>query len=79
MVPAGSGVYSGLYVLSDLDFSIIESLLRTDKFINYISSLKKYKSGGYYTYNSRDLEAFLNYEIQNLIDNGIVQIRPAGQ
>ena len=62
-----------------IDFSISECLYHTDKFINYITSLKKYKSGGYYTYNSRYLEAFLNYEIQNLIDNGIVQIRPAGQ
>lgn len=73
-VPAEAGLYSGLYILSDFDFFLIESLLRTDKFINYISSLKKYKSGGYYTYNSKDLEAFLNYEIQKLIDYGNVQI-----
>lgn len=73
-VPAGTGLYSGLYILSEFDFDIIENLLRSDKFINYIASLKKYKSGGYYTYNSKDLEAFLNYEIQKLIENGNVQI-----
>lgn len=73
-VPAGSGLYSGLYILSDFDFDIIINLLRSNKFIQYISSLKKYKSGGYFTYNSKDLEAFLNYELQKLIDNGNVQI-----
>lgn len=73
-VPSGAGLYSGLYILTDFDFDVITELLRSDKFISYISSLKKYKSGGYYTYNSKDLEAFLNYEIQKLIDNGNVQI-----
>lgn len=74
LVPTGAGLYSGLYILSEFDFDIIENLLRSDKFINYIASLKKYKSGGYYTYNSKDLEAFLNHEIQKLIENGDVQI-----
>lgn len=78
-VPAGCGVYSGLYILSDFDFAVIEELLRSDKFINYIASLKKYKSGGYYTYNSKDLEAFLNYEIQKLINNGQIRIPTAAQ
>ena len=41
-VPAGTGLYSGLYILTDFDFDIIENLLRSDKFINYIASLKKY-------------------------------------
>lgn len=78
-VPVGAGVYSGLYILTDLDFNIIEDLLRSDRFINYIASLKKYKSGGYYTYNSKDLEAFLNYEIQKLIDYGNVHISSTEQ
>lgn len=73
-VPPGAGLFSGLYILSDIDFSVIEELLHGEKFINYISSLKKYKSGGYYTYNSKDLEAFLNYEIQILIHNGLINI-----
>lgn len=73
-VNAGEGLYSGLYILTDFDFDVIINLLRTERFINYIASLKKYKSGGYYTYNSKDLESFLNYEIQKLIDNETVQI-----
>lgn len=72
-VPAGAGLYSGLYILSDFDFGMIENLLRNEKFIQYIASLKKYKSGGYYTFNSKDLEAYLNYEIQTLIDNGRIK------
>lgn len=73
LVPAGSGIYSGLYILTDFDFAVIEEILRSENFVNYISSLKKYKSGGYYTYNSKDLEAFLNHKIQKLIDNGKIQ------
>ena len=38
-------------------------------------TLKKYKSGGYYTYNSKDLESYLNYEIQKLLDNATIQIK----
>ncbi|MGN1376533.1 MAG: Eco57I restriction-modification methylase domain-containing protein [Prevotella sp.] len=73
-VPAGSGLYSGLYIISNIDFDIIKQIILTDNFINYIASLKKYKSGGYYTYNSKDLESYLNYEINKLVDNGIIQI-----
>lgn len=73
-VPSGSGLYSGLYILSDVDFSIIEKILRSDKFISYIASLKKYKSGGYYTYNSKDLETYLNYQIQKLVENETIQL-----
>lgn len=74
IVPAGAGLYSGLYILTEFDFFLIEKLLRSEKFINYISSLKKYKNGGYYTFNSNDLESYLNYEIQKLIDNEEAQI-----
>lgn len=72
-IKAGEGLYSGLYILSDFDFDVIENILRTENFIKYISSLKKYKSGGYYTFNSKDLESYLNYEIQKLLDNGKIQ------
>lgn len=78
-VKAGAGLYSGLYILSAIDFLVIENLLRSDEFIKYISSLKKYKSGGYYTFNSKDLEAFLNYEIHKLTDNGTISIQSTEQ
>ena len=63
LVAEGQGVYSGLYILTDVPFEEIRSLLVSDDFIRYISLLKKYKSGGYYTFNSKELERYLNYNI----------------
>ena len=62
-VPKGAGVYSGLYILSDVSYDIIEHIIKSQDFIDYLSILKNYKSGGYYTYSSRDLEQYLNYKI----------------
>lgn len=64
-VPIGSGLYSGLYILTRVSFSIIESIIKSEEFINYIKTLKNYKSGGYYTFNSKDLEQYLNYKLSN--------------
>lgn len=63
LVPAGSGLYSGLYLLTKHSLQEIEAILRTEAFINYLRMLKKYKSGGYYTFNSKDLEQYLNYHL----------------
>lgn len=62
-VDNGKGVYSGLYILTEVDFSIIKQFILSDDFIEYVKSLKNYKSGGYYTFNSKDLEQYLNYKI----------------
>ncbi|MDR1542978.1 MAG: N-6 DNA methylase [Prevotellaceae bacterium] len=62
-VEAGKGLYSGLYILTKVPFSEIENIVKSNDFINYIKTLKKYKSGGYYTFNSKDLEDFLNYKL----------------
>lgn len=62
-VKAGEGVYSGLYVLANVDYATLKKVLMSDSFIEYIKVLKKYKSGGYYTYNSKDLEQYLNYKL----------------
>ena len=59
-VPAGAGVYSGLYVLTDVAESTLREVLFCDDFISYVASLKKYKSGGYYTFSSGDLEQYMN-------------------
>ena len=64
-VPAGSGVYSGLYILTKISEQELREILISDDFIDYIASLKNYKSGGYYTFNSRDLEQYLNYKISH--------------
>lgn len=60
-VPAGAGIYSGLYILTAYPGHYLLSILRCQTFINYIKLLKKYKSGGYYTFSSKDLELYLNY------------------
>jgi adenine-specific DNA-methyltransferase len=62
-VPQGCGIYSGLYIITDIKFEIIKQLIYTEDFINYIKLLKNYKSGGYYTYTSKDLEQYLNLKL----------------
>ena len=59
--PPGTGVYSGLYVLSELSYDEIKALICTSDFVNYVSLLKKYKSGGYYAFSSKDLKRYLEY------------------
>ena len=62
-VPAGTGVYSGLYVVSDsVPLYAIADALKTEEFANYVSLLGKYKSGGYYTFSSKDVKKYLNYK-----------------
>ena len=62
-VPAGSGLYSGLYILSRVPYDVLKSAVESKDFIDYLAMLKNYKSGGYYTYGSKDLEQYLNYKI----------------
>lgn len=63
-VPQGCGVYSGLYILTKIDFETIKELVCSENFIEYIKLLKNYKSGGYYTFSSKDLEQYLNYKLK---------------
>ncbi len=67
-VPSGKGVYSGLYILTDVDFETIQHLVLSEDFIEYLKMLKNYKSGGYYTFASRDLEQYLNFKLTRLYE-----------
>ncbi len=59
---AGIGVYSGLYILSEnINYNDIISALKTKDFVQYIKVLGKYKSGGYYTFSSKDVKTYLDY------------------
>lgn len=58
---AGTGCYSGLYIISDFTFEEIQKALKSTEFIDYISMLGKYKSGGYYTCSSKDIKQYLDY------------------
>ena len=62
-VAAGKGVYSGLYILTDIDEQEIRELIVSDDFVEYVRMLANYKSGGYYTFASRDVEQYLNYKL----------------
>ncbi len=62
-VPDGCGIYSGLYILTEIDWETIIALICSDDFISYIKLLKNYKSGGYYTFASKDLEQYLNFKL----------------
>lgn len=66
---AGCGVYSGLYILTKVPQNILEQAIFSDDFIEYIKLLKKYKSGGYYTFNSKELELYLNYKINQILND----------
>ncbi len=63
MVPAGKGVYSGLYILCSHSFTKIPEVICCDDFIRYVKTLKKYKSGGYYTFSSKDLKRYLTFKL----------------
>ena len=63
-VTAGEGIYSGLYIIAnyDVSFDLIRRIVASDTLVEYVKTLRKYKSGGYYTFNSKDLEQFINYQ-----------------
>jgi adenine-specific DNA-methyltransferase len=61
--PAGVGVYGGLYIVSDtISMAEIMSVLKTSEFATYVALLSKYKSGGYYTFSSKDVKAYLDFK-----------------
>ncbi len=64
-VPSGSGLYSGLYIITNVPIRTLEKIIKCEDFIDYLKTLKNYKSGGYYTYNSKDLEQYLNYKLSD--------------
>ena len=77
-VPAGSGVYSGLYILSDYSFDDIKRVIYDPEFIKYVKALKKYKSGGYFTFSSLDLEKYLTYMLKGETKDAGYQLRLFG-
>lgn len=66
-VPAGSGVYSGLYIISNaLSVKEIKEALLDEEFGTFVSLLGKYKNGGCYTFSSKDVKAYLDYKLGNV-------------
>lgn len=67
-VPSGSGVYSGLYIITKIPEARLREALLSREFVNYIVMLKKYKSGGYYTFSSKELRQYLNYKLSASVE-----------
>lgn len=64
-VSPSQGIYSGLYILTDLSEETLRNAVCTKGFATYIRMLKNYKSGGYYTFSSKDLQLYLNYALKD--------------
>ena len=64
-VEAGKGIYSGLYILGGYSFSEIKGAIETEEFIEYLKLLKNYKSNGYFSISSKELEKYLSYKLEN--------------
>lgn len=80
-LPEGEGIYSGLYVLPNVGVSLsaIKKIIASPEFVGYVKVLKKYKSGGYYTFNSKDLEAYINYIISKDPERYVCQQQDVSQ
>lgn len=59
----GCAVYGGLYILSELSLDVIKNIVCTDSFIQYITTMSKYKNGGYYTATAKDIENYINFKL----------------
>lgn len=67
--PSGTGVYSGLYLIgTQEELKRVPEVLNNEEFSVYISLLGKYKSGGYYTFSSKDVKAYLDYKLSGDTD-----------
>lgn len=64
LLKPGEGIYSGLYVVGNIDYDWLYEKLSAEKFVNYVKILGKYKSGGYYTFSSSDLKKYIVYNIK---------------
>lgn len=63
-VHSGDGVYSGLYIISDYGYELIEKSIKSQEFVDYVKALNKCKSGGYFTFSSNDLKKYLVYKLE---------------
>jgi adenine-specific DNA-methyltransferase len=60
LVESNKGLYSGLYMLTKIPFEKIKEKICSQAFIEYLKLLNKCKSGGYYTFSSKDLSKYIN-------------------
>lgn len=60
IVEKNKGIYSGLYMLTEVSFDIIKKHICSEEFLEYLTVVNKCKSGGYYTFSTKDLSKFIN-------------------
>jgi len=67
-IESGTGVYGGLYIIADDEkyLNVCQEMMNED-FLDFVRSLRKYKSGGYYTFSSKDFNAYATYFIKTRI------------
>ena len=63
---AGTAVYGGFYILTNAKYEDIEKILISDDFIEYASTIGRYKNGGYYSLTTKEIERFLNYKLSKI-------------
>lgn len=62
--PTGHRCLLHLYILTNAPEERLRAALQCDAFIRYVAALRKYKSGGYYTFNARELQQYLNHALR---------------
>ena len=50
----------------NIKYKDLISLIKTDDFVNYIKLVGQYKSSGYYSFKTKDVEKYLNFKIFQL-------------
>lgn len=64
-------VYGGIYILGPIKQEILEEILYSDKYIQYVKTIGKYKSDGYYTLGSKEVENFINFSLLKHFQNAV--------
>lgn len=67
-VDKNKGLYSGLYMLTNIPFNVIKDKICSQDFIDYLKILNKCKSGGYYTLSSKDLAKYINCSLEEVVN-----------
>lgn len=56
-------IYSGFYLVSEkIDYDLIAEKFQDETFFNYVKLLGKYKNGGYYTFSTKDVKKYLDFQ-----------------
>lgn len=66
-IPPGSGIYNGLYIVSQsgkrLDFKLIRKILESPEFYAYGQMFGRYKRGGWFEIKAVEVEKILNWKL----------------